>query len=69
MTKKRSLGVLRKVVDCYAKVIHVTVDGIEATAQYERLECGHEQRRKEDICGPTNANRRRCRQCRPEAAS
>jgi hypothetical protein len=29
----------------------------------ELLECGHEQRQKHDIFGPTNACRRRCRQC------
>lgn len=32
----------------------------------ELLECGHRQRRKHDIFGPTNAYRRRCRQCRRE---
>jgi len=29
----------------------------------ETLECGHEQPRKNDIYGPTNALRRRCRRC------
>jgi hypothetical protein len=29
----------------------------------EVLECGHEQRQKTDIIGPTNAYRRRCKRC------
>ena len=29
----------------------------------EILECGHEQKQKMDAFGPTNAYRRRCRQC------
>lgn len=29
----------------------------------EVLECGHEQRPREDIIGPTNAYRRRCSKC------
>lgn len=29
----------------------------------ERLECGHIVRIKQDIYGPTNAYRRRCREC------
>lgn len=36
---------------------------------YEVLECGHEQRQKTDIYGPTNAYRRRCRQCPTVAKS
>jgi hypothetical protein len=36
-----------------------------ATDQWGReiLECGHRQHVREDFIGPTNANRRRCRQC------
>jgi hypothetical protein len=34
--------------------------------RYETLECGHEQRQKEDIYGPTNAYKRRCRRCADE---
>ena len=30
---------------------------------FEILECGHEQRQKTDIYGPTNAYARRCRKC------
>ncbi len=33
----------------------------------ETLECGHAVRRLNDIIGPTNANRRRCRYCYEEA--
>lgn len=29
----------------------------------EVLECGHEVRPREDMIGPTNAARRRCRRC------
>jgi hypothetical protein len=34
--------------------------------QTETLECGHTIRRKHDLMGPTNAVRRRCRQCKKE---
>lgn len=33
---------------------------------YEVLECGHEQRQKSDMYGPTNAYRRRCGKCAVE---
>jgi hypothetical protein len=46
---------LRKIVD--------TKPGPYAGALVEVLECGHEQRQKSDIYGPTNAYARRCRQC------
>lgn len=35
----------------------------------EELECGHEQRQKHDLVGPTNAYSRRCRQCYREQQS
>ena len=35
----------------------------------ELLECGHTQGIKQDIYGPTNAYRRRCRQCLAALAS
>jgi hypothetical protein len=45
---------LRKIVaeenDQYGRVVEV-------------LECGHKQTQKEDIYGPTNAYKRRCRKC------
>lgn len=31
---------------------------------YETLSCGHVQRAKHDLAGPTNAIRRRCRKCK-----
>jgi len=53
MTKK-PLAPLRTIVDerndGHGRIIEV-------------LECGHEQPRKNDIYGPTNALRRRCRRC------
>lgn len=45
---------LRKVVRCFTT---------EAGVERERLECGHVINRKQDIYGPTNAYRRRCRKC------
>lgn len=33
-------------------------------ARREKLECGHVVNQKQDIYGPTNAYRRRCRHCR-----
>jgi hypothetical protein len=47
---------LRRIVETkrypYSSLVHIEV-----------LECGHEQRQKTDIIGPTNAYRRRCRRC------
>jgi hypothetical protein len=37
-----------------------------SSVQLDELECGHIQRRVTDIYGPTNAYRRRCRQCHME---
>jgi len=56
MTRKR-IAPLRWIVgeknDEYGRIVEI-------------LECGHEQPRKEDIYGPTNALRRRCRRCLQE---
>jgi hypothetical protein len=53
MTKKQ-LAPLRTIVnernDEHGRIIEI-------------LECGHEQPQKQDIYGPTNALRRRCRRC------
>lgn len=57
------LAPLRKVVDWF--------NDPETGAEKERLECGHVLNRKQDIYGPTNADRRRCRFCKatpPEEA-
>lgn len=35
----------------------------------EILECGHRQRERRDMVGPTNAVRRRCRTCRRAATA
>jgi len=35
-------------------------------SEIDVLECGHKVHRKHDIYGPTNAIRRRCRQCYAE---
>jgi hypothetical protein len=55
-------GPLRRIVRTYPKDVtpHVTI-------RMEVLECGHEQRQKSDIYGPTNAYKRRCRQCARKA--
>ena len=47
--KRINKGPLRKVVGW---------DG-----EYEVLECGHKQRPVQDLAGPTNACRRRCKKC------
>lgn len=36
---------------------------VEREGMREVLECGHVVRQREDLAGPTNAFRRRCRQC------
>lgn len=36
---------------------------VDWDGEFETLECGHKQRQKSDFVGPTNAERRRCRQC------
>lgn len=51
----QKLGPLRRVVSEGANEYGVAT---------ETLECGHTVRRKNDIYGPTNAYRRRCRHCR-----
>jgi hypothetical protein len=56
--KKGGAPPLRRIVDRHMNQYGATV---------EVLECGHEQREKQDIYGPTNAYRRRCRQCAKEA--
>ena len=45
---------LRKVVDEYQN---------GAGSWVEKLECGHEQHKRSDHIGPTNAYRRRCLKC------
>ena len=54
MTDRTPLAPLRTIVDErndeHGRIIEV-------------LECGHEQPQKQDIYGPTNASRRRCRRC------
>lgn len=37
--------------------------GTVYTVEIEVLECGHEQLRKQDMYGYTNAYRRRCKKC------
>ena len=37
--------------------------GLSASVRVEILECGHEQRPRQDCFGETNAVRRRCRKC------
>lgn len=50
----RSSGPLRRIVG-----ERVDDNGV----MRERLECGHEVPRREDVIGATNAARRRCRHC------
>lgn len=47
---------LRKIVEWFTN---------EHGTPCERLECGHVVHERQDIIGPTNANRRRCRKCPP----
>jgi hypothetical protein len=62
----RRLGPLRKVVAEVPRYHDSPEYGRIDVGIDEVLECGHRQRRKEDIYGPTNAYRRRCQQCRRE---
>ncbi len=41
----------------------VGVDWDEYDLKLEVLECGHKQRVRQDMIGPTNAQSRRCRRC------
>lgn len=43
-------------------VVHDFSDG----CHWEVLECGHRQLARQDIAGPTNAYRRRCKKCKQE---
>jgi len=54
-----ALGPLRKVIG---------YDTSEHGVRLEVLECGHSIHEKQDIIGPTNAYRRRCRHCLKDAA-
>lgn len=57
MRKKtpKKLAPLRRITDYFTPVT--------GGRMIEVLECGHQQSRKEDIYGPTNAYRRRCHRC------
>lgn len=44
------------------RVVETWVDS-ETGVEWERLECGHELRRRQDAYGPTRPDRRRCRFC------
>jgi len=46
------------------KVVDIVPDPLFPSLTMELLECGHKQRARSDFIGPTNANRRRCRQCK-----
>ncbi len=54
LAARAPLAPLRRIIDEF-----VNEHGVEC----ERLECGHVVHRKQDIYGPTNAYRRRCRHC------
>lgn len=56
---------LRKVVREYNELHYI--GHVEYAVEMEELECGHSIRRKSDIYGPTNADKRRCRLCVEEA--
>jgi len=59
MKRKRgaAIGPLRKIIG---------YDTSEHGVQLDILECGHVIHRRQDIIGPTNAFRRRCRHCLKE---
>lgn len=56
----RTVGLppLRRIVDTFRN---------QHGSEVERLECGHEIHVRQDHYGPTNAIRRRCKQCAKEA--
>lgn len=71
MGLKEKKGPLRRVL--FETMLAVDDDEIKIAARegrapveilFEVYECGHKAVRKSDIYGPTNANRRRCHQCR-----
>lgn len=57
-------GPLRKVIGRVPESLGRDKDGLEYFIMREQLECGHIQPVVEDMYGPTNAFRRRCRQCK-----
>ena len=57
---KRNTGPLRKIVG------HVQIQFLGVMVWREQLECGHLVVERQDIYGPTNASRRRCRKCQQE---
>jgi hypothetical protein len=61
MGLRESKGPLRAIIG-YVEV--PIVEGSRWTVIRERLECGHVVNIRQDIIGPTNAHRRRCRRCR-----
>lgn len=79
MGLKEKKGPLRRVL--FRAMLPVDDDEIRTSARqgrapveipFEVYECGHKAVQKSDIIGPTNAARRRCRQCRdgkPPSAS
>lgn len=60
---KRHLGRLVRVVRTEVREISFGDLGLSASVRVEVLECGHEQRPRQDCFGETNAIRRRCRKC------
>ena len=45
------------------KIVRRFWGGQNGNLPMEELECGHTQMQKQDIIGPTNAYRRRCKKC------
>lgn len=54
---------LRRIVRSWTEWQAITPGGSEILVRMEELECGHKQRQKSDIYGPTNAYSRRCQRC------
>ena len=60
------MGMRRKPTDPLRRILGESFDP-RTGRLIEHLDCGHDQAQRQDIFGPTNAYRRRCRACGREA--
>ena len=66
MARTTTTAPLRRIVREFTETIE-NGDGCRAQLPREKLECGHVVAVRQDIYGPTNAYRRRCRRCGDQA--
>lgn len=62
MPTTRSNAPLRRIVRRFSETVE-NADGVRVHLAREELSCGHVVAPRQDIYGPTDAIRRRCRRC------